>query len=48
MPEDLRVAHEYLDTSIDKIYQNLSFNNDEERLECLINLYDEMTEGQNA
>ena len=48
MPEDLRVAHEQLDTSVDKIYQNFSFNNDEERLECLINLYDEMTGGQNA
>ncbi|MGP9669785.1 DNA methyltransferase [Pseudoalteromonas sp. AOP31-A2-14] len=48
MPEDLRVAHGKLDTSVDEIYQSLPFNNDDERLECLINLYDVMTGGQNA
>lgn len=42
MPSDLREAHRILDLEIDKCYRPNGFKNDDERLECLFNLYEEM------
>ena len=43
MPEDLRAAHEELDTIIESCYPGAPFPNDEARLECLFKLYEKMT-----
>lgn len=44
MPENLRNAHQHLDNSVDKIYNNGQlFKNNEERLARLFSLYEEMT-----
>lgn len=42
MPEELRLAHRYMDELIDKIYREKQFENDEERLAHLFKLYEEM------
>jgi hypothetical protein len=43
MPEDLRLAHRELDEEVDKIYRKKPFENDEERLAYLFDLYETMT-----
>lgn len=43
MPDDLRFAHQELDEVIDKIYRKKPFDNDEERLAHLFDLYETMT-----
>ncbi len=40
MPNDLRLAHQALDGVVDKIYRKKPFENDEERLAYLFNLYE--------
>lgn len=42
MPIGLRKAHEELDLVIDRCYSKRNFNSDEERLECLFDLYEKM------
>lgn len=42
MPVGLRKAHEELDSVIDRCYSKRNFNSDEERLECLFDLYEKM------
>ncbi|PIR03778.1 MAG: SAM-dependent methyltransferase [Candidatus Magasanikbacteria bacterium CG11_big_fil_rev_8_21_14_0_20_39_34] len=42
MPKDLLEAHEMLDEVIEKIYRKKPFENDEERLAHLFDLYEEM------
>jgi hypothetical protein len=43
MPENLRLAHEYNDEVIERIYIGRRFKNDTQRLEKLFDLYVEMT-----
>ena len=43
MPENLRLAHEKNDETIERIYIGRRFNNDTERLEKLFELYTKMT-----
>ena len=43
MPDDLRLAHQALDGVVDKIYRKKPFENDEERLAYLFNLYETIT-----
>jgi len=43
MPQDLREAHEALDTIVESCYSGAPFANDEARLECLFKLYEKMT-----
>ncbi len=43
MPEDLRKVHEELDFVVDTIYRKRPFENDEERLAHLFELYETMT-----
>lgn len=43
MPQDLREAHEALDTIVESCYPGAPFANDEARLECLFKLYEKMT-----
>ncbi len=43
MPANLRVAHENLDAVVDRLYRAKGFKDDGERLECLFELYREMT-----
>jgi len=43
MPEDLRKAHEELDSVVDTVYRKKQFENDEERLAHLFDLYETMT-----
>ena len=42
MPDGLKSAHEELDSVIDRCYSKRNFNSDEERLECLFDLYEKM------
>ena len=42
MPQDLREAHETLDTIVESCYPGAPFANDEARLECLFKLYEKM------
>jgi hypothetical protein len=42
MPEDLIQAHHELDISIDKVYRQKPYENDEERLADLFALYEKM------
>lgn len=42
MPAGLKKAHEQLDLAVDQCYRSKPFSSDEERLECLFNLYEEM------
>ena len=42
MPEDLRKAHDELDEIVDSVYRKKPFDNDEDRLSYLFDLYDEM------
>jgi len=44
MPEDLRNAHDGLDEAIDRVYRQKPFENDEERLAHLFDLYEQMTQ----
>ncbi|WP_138765390.1 DNA methyltransferase, partial [Pseudoalteromonas sp. S201] len=48
MPEELLKAHQKNDDFVDSIYKTSGFVNDNQRLECLFNLYNQMTGGQNA
>lgn len=48
MPDDLRQAHEELDEVVDKVYRNKPFENDEERLAHLFDLYKTMTVKEKA
>ena len=41
MPEDLREAHNNLDLAVEKAYRDKPFENDEERLSFLLDLYSE-------
>ena len=43
MPEDLYEAHCHLDLAVERCYRPEPFSSDEERLECLFNLYAKMT-----
>ncbi|MBD8007098.1 MULTISPECIES: class I SAM-dependent DNA methyltransferase [Bacillaceae] len=43
MPLDLKEAHEELDGIVDRAYRQRGFENDEERLSLLLNMYQEMT-----
>ena len=43
MPDDLRVAHDRNDETLERIYIGRRFKNDTERLETLFQLYTEMT-----
>lgn len=43
MPDDLKEVHHRLDLAVEHCYQSESFASDEERLECLFNLYVKMT-----
>lgn len=46
MPEILRQAHDRLDAEVDRLYRVKGFKDDGERLECLFELYREMTQEQ--
>lgn len=48
MPDDLRVAHQALDESVDAIYKKRGFDSDEDRLSCLFSLYEKMTSAEEA
>jgi len=48
MPNELREAHEGLDEVVEQLYSSKGFDNDDERLSTLIELYQKMTGGQNA
>ncbi len=43
MPDLLRQAHDELDQLVDSLYRKKAFMNDDERLECLLDLYQQMT-----
>lgn len=43
MPDDLKDVHRRLDLSVERCYRLEPFTSDEERLECLFNLYVKMT-----
>lgn len=43
MPEDLREAHHKLDQIVDSCYRERPFNDENERLELLLKLYDKMS-----
>lgn len=43
MPDDLRAAHQELDEAVDAVYRKKPFDNDEERLAHLFDLYETMT-----
>lgn len=43
MPAALRKKHEELDATVDRAYQQRSFDSDEDRLSMLLNLYQKMT-----
>ncbi|RLC21172.1 MAG: class I SAM-dependent DNA methyltransferase [Deltaproteobacteria bacterium] len=44
MPDGLRQAHHEMDMAVEQYYRKRPFENDEERLEYLFNLYEEMIE----
>lgn len=48
MPTDLREAHNNLDLAIDRLYRPKPYNNDEERLADLFDLYEQMTEREKS
>jgi len=48
MPDDLRVAHQELDEIVDRIYRKKPFENDEERLAYLFDLYETMAAKEDA
>ncbi len=45
MPKLLRQKHEELDGIVERAYQQRPFNNDEERLETMLKLYEKVTKG---
>lgn len=47
MPDNLRQAHHALDLLVESCYQDMPFESDEERLECLFKLYEKMTKKEN-
>jgi len=42
MPDDLRVAHQALDESVDSIYRKRGFDSDEDRLSYLFSMYEQL------
>ena len=48
MPENLRLAHEKNDETLERIYIGRRFNNDTERLEKIFELYTKMTSSTNG
>ena len=42
MPDDLREAHHQLDLLVDSCYRERPFNDEDERLEWLLKLYEKM------
>ena len=48
MPENLMVAHEKNDETLERIYIGRRFKNDTERLEKLFELYTKMTRPKNS
>jgi hypothetical protein len=48
MPDDLKLAHEKNDETLERIYIGRRFRNDTERLEKLFDLYTKMTEGKDT
>lgn len=48
MPPDLIQAHKLLDDIVEKIYRDLPFSDDTERLSTMFSLYKKMTGGQSA
>lgn len=42
MPEDLKEAHHKLDLAVDSLYRKKPFENDDERLQLLFNLYEQL------
>jgi hypothetical protein len=47
MPDDLRIAHERSDETLERIYIGRRFKNDTERLEKLFELYTKMAAAPN-
>lgn len=47
MPDDLTIAHQELDDVVDKIYRKKPFENDEQRLKHLFDLYETMVVQEN-
>ena len=45
MPSELRRAHRALDRKVDRMYRSSGFKSDQERLGCLLELYDKMQTG---
>jgi hypothetical protein len=45
MPDDLRDAHQFLDTAVDQLYRKRPFQSDDERLGLLFDLYEVATAG---
>ena len=43
MPENLKLAHQELDSLVDSIYRKREFASDEERLSLLFEMYVQMT-----
>lgn len=48
MPEDLRKAHQELDTAVDKLYRRKPFDNDEQRLKHLFGRYEKLVKGEDS
>jgi len=48
MPDDLRVAHQKLDAVVEEVYRKKPFENDEERLAYLFDLYETMAAKEDA
>jgi hypothetical protein len=46
MPNDLRQAHIALDNVVDSLYSSKKFVSDDERLDCLFQLYKKITKGE--
>lgn len=48
MPDDLRIAHQELDEAVDEVYRTKPFENDEDRLAYLFDLYETMKAKEDA
>ena len=48
MTDGLRHAHNQLDLAVEMCYRSKPFENDEERLEYLFELYEQMIEQENS
>lgn len=42
MPDDLRLAHQDLDDTVDTIYRKRGFDSDEDRLSYLFGMYEQL------